>query len=241
MVLAGSVVAVFLAAVLGGATGFASSLLATPFLLLSGLDLASVVVVNLVATLVTRVVVVARDRHTVDRSRVLRLGLGCAPGAWAGAVVIGLLDPGVLRVAAGLLVTVLGIALFVTQRVGFAHRPGPAAELGTGIAGGFLSTSTSLNGPPVAILLQQQRLDPAHFIADLAAYFVIVNSVSLLILGLYDRIPAHLLWPTLPVLILAALLGNQVGSRLTRLMPDTVFRTVTVVLVVASGLATVVS
>jgi uncharacterized membrane protein YfcA len=112
------------------------------------------------------------------------------------------------------------------------------AELGTGIAGGFLSTSTSLNGPPVAILLQQQRLDPAHFIADLAAYFVIVNSVSLLVLGLHDRIPAHLLWPTLPVLILAALLGNQVGGRLTRFMPDAVFRTVTVVLVVVSGLVT---
>jgi len=238
LLLIGSVVAVFCAAVLGGATGFAASLLATPFLLLSGLDLASVVVVNLVATLVTRVVVVVRERHTVDRSRVLRLGLGCAPGAWAGALVIGLLDPAVLRVAAGLTVTVLGTALFVTQRVGFAHRPGAAAELGTGIAGGFLSTSTSLNGPPVAILLQQQRLDTAHFIADLAAYFVIVNSVSLLVLGLQDRIPAHLLWPTLPVLILAALLGNQVGGRLTRLMPDAVFRTVTVVLVVVSGLVT---
>lgn len=111
-----------------------------------------------------------RERHTIDRSRVLRLGIGCAPGAWVGAVVIGLLDPAALRVGAGVLVTVLGIALFVTQRVGFSHRPGPVAEGCTGIAGGFLSTSTSLNGPPVAILLQRQRLDPAHFIADLAAY-----------------------------------------------------------------------
>jgi uncharacterized membrane protein YfcA len=40
------------------------------------------------------------------------------------------------------------------------------------------------------------------------------------------------------VLILAALLGNQVGGRLTRFMPDAVFRTVTVVLVVVSGLVT---
>ena len=241
MVLVGSVMAIFVASILGGLTGFASSLLATPLLLLAGLDLASVVVVNLVATLASRAVVVARDHHRIDRPRVLRLGIACAPGAWAGAVVVGLLDPELLRVGAGVLVVVLGVALLLTHRLESPYRPGRVVTLGTGLVGGFLSTSTSLNGPPVAILLQQLRLTPPNFIADLAAYFVVVNSVSLLILGAQERIPAALLWPTLPVLIAVAIIGNQIGRRLTGVIPAAAFRVVTIGLVIASGLVTAVS
>lgn len=239
--LLGGAVAIFLASILGGVTGFATSLLSTPLLLLSGFDLVSIVVVNLVATLASRIVVVVRERARIDRRRVLLLGLGCLPGAWAGAVVIGALDPGLLRVAAGTLVVVLGVALLLTRHSGARYRPGRGVTLATGVAGGFLSTSTSLNGPPVAILLQQLRLPPARFIADMAAYFVLVNSVSLAVLGVQNRIPGDLLWPVLPVLTVAAILGNQVGSRLTAVIPAETFRTVIIVVVIASGVATAVS
>ncbi|WP_170918034.1 MULTISPECIES: sulfite exporter TauE/SafE family protein [unclassified Pseudonocardia] len=216
-------------------------MLSTPLLLLSGLDLASVVVVNLVATLASRVVLVVRDRARIDRTRTVLLGLGVVPGAWAGAVVVGALDAELLRVGAGVLVVVLGVALLVTHRLGAAYRPGRWVQLATGLAGGFLSTSTSLNGPPVAILLQQLHLPPPRFIADLAAYFVVANSVSLLILGVQRRIPVELLWPTLPVLIVAAIAGNQVGRRLTDVIPAAAFRTVTIVVVIVSGLVTAIS
>ena len=238
MTLAVSVVAVLLAAVLGGATGFASSLLSTPLLLLAGLDLASVVVVNLVATLVSRLVVVVREREHISRARVLLLALGSAPGAWCGAVVVGLLDPDVLKVGAGGLVAALGVALLLTHRSESAWRAGRTVRFGAGLLGGFLSTSTSLNGPPVAILLQKERLAPLNFIADLAAYFVVTNSVSLVILAGRGQIPTGLLWPALPILIVAAVAGNQVGRRLTTLIPAPTFRILTTVLVIVSGLVT---
>ena len=238
MILAGSVLAVLLASVLGGATGFASSLLATPLLLIAGLDLPSVVVVNLVATLVSRLVVLVREREHVDRRRVLLLGLGSAPGAWCGAVVVGLLDPGALKIGAGALVAALGVVLLLTHRSESSYRPGRPVQFGAGLLGGCLSTSTSLNGPPVAILLQNERLAPVNFIADLAAYFVVTNSVSLLILAGRGQVPTALLWPALPILIVAAVVGNQLGRRLTTRIPAPAFRIVVIVLVIASGLVT---
>lgn len=238
MVLVASAVAVVLASVLGGATGFATSLLSTPLLLLAGLDLSSVVVVNLVATLVSRLVVVVRDWSYVDARRVASIATGAVPGAWIGAMVTGRLDPQVLRVGAGVAVALLGVLLLLAPRIGGSRRPGRALRVGAGLTGGFLATSTSLNGPPVAILLQREGLEPRRFIADLAAYFVVGNAVSLLILGLHGRFAAALLWPDLPVLIVAAVLGNQMGRRLTGRIPATSFRLVTCVLVIASGVVT---
>lgn len=238
MVLVASAVALVLASVLGGATGFATSLLSTPLLLLAGLDLPSVVVVNLAGTLVSRLVVVVRDRSRVDISRVVPIVVGVLPGAWLGAMITGRLDPQVLRVGAGVAVALLGVVLLLAPRVVTSRPSSRALRAGAGVAGGFLATTTSLNGPPVAILLQREGLAPRAFIADLAAYFVVGNTVSLVILAIHGRIPVGLLWPELPVLIVAAVLGNQMGRRLTGRISATSFRMVTCVLVIASGLVT---
>lgn len=240
VVLAASAVALVLASVLGGATGFATSLLSTPLLLLAGLDLRSVVVVNLAATLVSRLVVLVRDRAFVDLSRVVAVAAGVVPGAWAGALVTGRLDPHVLRVAAGVVVAVLGAVLLLAPRFAGRRPPSRALRVTAGLVGGFLATSTSLNGPPVATLLQRERLEPRRFIADLAAYFVVGNTVSLVVLGVQGHIPVAVLWPALPVLIVAAVVGNQLGGRLTERISAASFRLVTCLLVIASGVVTAV-
>lgn len=41
----------------------------------------------------------------------------------------------------------------------------------TGAISGYFSTTTSLNGPPVVLLLGRAKLPPLSFIADLAGYF----------------------------------------------------------------------
>jgi len=107
--------------------------------------------------------------------------------------------------------------------------------------GGFLSTSISLNGPPVAILLHRTRLEPVQFVADFAGYFVVTNTVSLLILGVHGAIPTSILWPALPALVVAALIGNRLGTRLTTRIPQAMFRTVVSALIVASGIVVIVS
>lgn len=233
-------VTLLVASTVGGMTGFAASLVSTPALLLIGYDVPQIVVINLTATLVTRFAVLLRLHRRVDRGRVAALGAGAVPGAVAGVAVVGYLDEQALRTGTGVVVTVIGLVLLLAgDRLRF--RPGTPSTTAAGLLGGFLSTTTSLNGPPVAVLLDRCRLDPAEFVANFAGYFVVTNVVSLALLGAQGRVPPDILWPALPVLVLAAIVGNRLGGALTDRVPVATFATVVKLLVVASGIATLLS
>ncbi|NKQ54001.1 sulfite exporter TauE/SafE family protein [Amycolatopsis sp. K13G38] len=231
---------VLLASVIGGITGFATSLLSAPCLLLLGFGIAEVVVVNLVATLVSRVAVLLLSRHLVDWRTVALLTMGSAPGAAAGAFTVGYLDQHVLKTVTGIVIAVLGVYLLLRSEQR-AAVPGKQAYVGVGVVGGYLSTSISLNGPPVALLLGRAGLTPARFVADFAGYFVGTNAISLALLALNGRVPGAVLWPALPLLAVAAVAGNQIGVRLTPVIPRRAFALAVKLLVIASGVVTAVS
>jgi len=203
-------VCVGFASIVGGATGFGTALIATPLMLLVGLSVPEVILVNLVVALVTRSAVTFRLRAHVTWSRVGLFALGSIPGAWAGAEVLHVLPVHYLKPAAGVLVVLCGISMAVPNRV-TPRSPSPATQAATGAVGGFLSTTTSLNGPPPVLLLTRARVPPLVFIADLAGYFTAVSAVSLIILGARGQIPHSILWPALPLFVAAGLFGNVGG------------------------------
>ncbi|TNC25737.1 sulfite exporter TauE/SafE family protein [Amycolatopsis alkalitolerans] len=231
---------VLLASVVGGAAGFATSLLAAPLLLLLGFGVREVVVVNLTATLVTRALALVLYRRLVDWRGVAALVAGSAPGAVAGAFTVPYLNQQVLKTVTGVVICALGLFLLL-HRPRSAPPPGCGLYACVGAVGGYLSTSISLNGPPVAMLLDRARLPPSRFVADFAGYFVGTNAISLAVLGLHGQIPGSLLWPALPLLAAAAIAGNQIGARLTTVIPRHAFQVVVKCLVIASGVATAVS
>ncbi|WP_233224917.1 sulfite exporter TauE/SafE family protein [Nocardia sp. MDA0666] len=233
------VVCLAFAAVVGGATGFGTALVATPLMLLVGMDVATVVVVNLVAGLITRVVVAVRMRQHMDRRRVRMLCLGSIPGALAGALLVAYLPEDLLKPAAGVAIMACGVWLALPRRAE-PRELSVTAQAATGAVGGFLTSTTSLGGPPPVLLLQQARVPPSTFIADLAGYFVVTNSFSLVVLLLNGAAPSRLPLLVVPAFVAAASLGNSVGLRLARLMPAAVFRAVVIALVIAAGAATLV-
>ncbi|MFD9963221.1 TSUP family transporter [Amycolatopsis sp. NPDC058986] len=231
--------AVAASSLIGGATGFATSLLSTPGLLLLGYDVPFVVTVNLAATLVSRILVVCRSWRAIEPKRIALLVAGSAPGAVLGAVTVGAVPVHVLRIFAGVVVALLGLLLLLptTDKAG----PGRAGHVATGLASGYLATSVSLNGPPVAALLSAANLPVRAFIANLACYFISTNLISLGALAVTGGIPRHGLLPVLPVLLGAAIVGNQLGTAVSSRVPRKVFKYVVAGLVVVSGVVTAVS
>ncbi|WP_255269783.1 TSUP family transporter [Actinomadura madurae] len=75
---------IFLAALLGGATGFGFGLVAAPSLLAAGLPLREVVAANLAIALLTRLAAVPRLRRHLVWPRAARLIGGAVPGILAG-------------------------------------------------------------------------------------------------------------------------------------------------------------
>jgi uncharacterized membrane protein YfcA len=166
--------------------------------------------------------------------------LGSIPGAWAGAVVLDVLPLHILKLEAGVLAVLCGISMIVPNR-GEPHTPSPVAQAATGAVGGFLSTTTSLNGPPPALLLARAGVPPLVFIADLAGYFTVVSAVSLIILAARGQIPHSILWPALPIFVAAGLLGTVGGLWIAHRLPAGVFRSAVIVLVIVAGALTALS
>jgi len=95
--------------------------------------------------------------------------------------------------------------------------------------------------PTAGSAAQSWRIPPLSFLADLAGYFIVTNTMSLGILQVRDEIPHAVLWPMLPVFVAAAVVGNVVGLRIAGLLPTKVFRAAVIALVIAAGALTIAS
>lgn len=230
---------IFVGMLIGGVTGFGSSLVTTPFLLLLGVPLPLLVTANLIMVLVTRVGMVARLRDSVTLRRPLMLILGSVPGLYLGTTLLVWVNVTTLKRAAGVM-TILAVIVQVWNARRPPPQPIPGAPLVAGLLGGILGVTTSLNGVPPAILLARDRLAPRAFQAALAVYFVASNAIALGLLAMHGRFVAAALLPIafwLPV----ALLGNILGSTLGVRLPDRTFRTLTYVVVFAASVTTVIT
>lgn len=228
------------ASVIGGATGFGTALIATPLMLTAGIGLPETVAVNLVVALVTRVGVTVQLRRHITWRRVAVLGAASVPGAWLGVRTLGLLPEQHLQPAAGAITVLCGLAMALPT-THHARPPSALASATAGAIGGYLSTTTSLNGPPVVLLLGRAKLPPLGFIGDLAGYFVITSTVSLALLWTGTGIDLPGLAPLLTVCTVAGVAANQAGIAIATRLPTHVFRSAVIALVVIAGLLTIVT
>lgn len=229
---------IFVGMPIGGVTGFGSSLVTTPFLLLLGVPLPLVVTANLTLVIATRVGVAMRWHTHITPRRPLLLVLGSIPGLYLGTVLLTRVDGATLKRTAGIV-----ILLAVSAQVWNARRPQtapiPGATLVAGLLGGILGVTTSLNGVPPAILLARDRLAPRAFQADLAVYFIASNALALALLAVRGRFVTAAFLPLvlwLPVALLGNIVGGSIGTRL----PDRTFHTLTYVIVFLAGVITIV-
>ncbi|SFQ21838.1 MULTISPECIES: sulfite exporter TauE/SafE family protein [Actinomadura] len=230
---------IFLAALLGGATGFGFGLVAAPSLLAAGLPLREVVAANLAIALLTRLAAVPRLRRHLVRPRAARLIGGAVPGILAGLAVRGTLDTGVLKIGVGLVA--IGAALAIAFRPGDRDGApaGAATTLAAGAGGGFLGVTTSLNGVPPALLLTRDRVEQMSFVADLTVYFIVSNALTLALLTATDPDVLAPLGRYVAFWLPAGILGNQLGIRAAGRIPYRVFRGISLGVILTAGCATI--
>jgi uncharacterized protein len=205
---------------------------------LSGFSLPFVVTANLTLSLVTRIAVARRLRDHITWPRATLLVAGSIPGLYLGARTLTGVDPRPIKVAIGVLVMALAVLLVRASR-GAAQRPVPGAVLGAGFAGGFLGAVTSLNGVAPALLLTRDRLPPVALIADLAAYFVISNTIGLGVLTATGGISTRALWPACVLWVPGAVAGNLAGVAVAPRVPEQHFRRLTLAVVFVAGAVTI--
>jgi uncharacterized protein len=172
------------------------------------------------------------ESHRVATHGLARLLVPALPGLGAGLVVLSALSKEALQVGVG--VAVILAAAWQLRRRAAIRLPAVVA----GFLSGALTTSISVNGPPLALWLESQEVPPAQFRATLAAAFLILDlaGVALLVAseGL-DTADAGLLVPLLACVIVGYALG-AVGFR--RLDAER-FSAVVLAIVMCTGVASV--
>jgi uncharacterized membrane protein YfcA len=214
------------AACIQGAVGFGMALLAAPLLTLVDRSFAPAPLV--LAVLPLSVLVAQRDWAHLDRRGLAWAIGGRLPGVMLGGVAAALLSQHTLALVLGLGVLVAVSLSMVTARL----RPTPGTLVSAGFASGFMGTTTSIGGPPMALVYQ--RSDGPAFRSTLAIYFAAGAVMSLTALAFAGRVGAHelrlglLLWP-------GVVLGFLLSKPLTRYLDDG--RTRAVVLAISAAAA----
>jgi uncharacterized protein len=173
------------------------------------------------------------ESHRVATHGLARLLIPAVPGLAIGVVVLAALSKESLQVGVGVAV----IAAAVWQRRWTRVRI-PAAV--AGFVSGVLTTSISVNGPPLALWLESERVPPASFRATLAASFLLLDVAGVaLILAREgaDTVDLGRLGP----LLACVLAGYALGAVGFRRLDAERFSAVVLVIVLCTGLASVVA
>jgi uncharacterized protein len=199
------------AACIQGAAGFGMALLAAPLLTLLDRSFAPAPLV--LAVLPLSVLIAQRDWAHLDRRGLAWAIGGRLPGVVLGAVAAAALSQHTLALVLGLgVLAAVGLSM-VTARL----RPTPGTLVSAGFASGFMGTTTSIGGPPMALVYQ--RSDGPAFRSTLAIYFAAGAVMSLTALAVAGRVGAHelrlglLLWP-------GVILGFLLSRPLTRYLDE---------------------
>ena len=153
--------------------------------------------------------------------RIIPILVGMLPGIGIGALVLTSLQPGWIKLATYAMI----LPLILVQAAGW-RRPiqfgwTVGFPFGTGL--GLLYSVTTISGPPLAILFNNQGLVKHEFRAGLALVRVVESSVTALVyyrLGLFIHDSANVLLALIPGVVV----GIPLGAYLIRRMPSETFR-----------------
>ena len=203
----------FGAAFVGTISGFGFALLIVPPLAFFVGAKEAVVLSNVLGSAWLMTMFVRLRREVVWRTAI-PLAIAAFAGMPFGLLVLELVSERVLQVILGVNVLAATILLWRGVRLDVHGR---VVDGVAGFISGVLNTSTSMNGPPIVLHLQNQGLAPTPFRATIAAFFVSSSLFTLALYALSGRIGGYELFAFslgLPGLALGYLGGSLVVKRL---------------------------
>lgn len=210
------------AAIINGGLGYGFSSITVPLalLFLSNRQLNPALVLIEVA-LNAYVLWVNRDALGVVWRRVVPIVAGLVPGVIIGTLIVSRVSPSWLK----LWTYAVLLPLILVQAAGFRRpiRSERAIGLPFGLGLGVLYSVTTISGPPLAVLLNNQGLAKREFRAALGFIRLAESSftaIAYLTAGLVTTGSMRLIPQILP----SVLIGVPIGERLIRRMPAETFR-----------------
>src|SRR5204862_2700108 len=210
------------AAVVNGGLGYGFSSITVPLALLFLTNrVLNPALVLIEVALNAWVLFVNRDALPVIWRRVLPIVIGLLPGVIAGTLIVTRVSPAWLKLGTYLVL----LPLILVQAAGYRRpiRSESAIGLPFGLGLGVLYSVTTISGPPLALLLNNQGLDKREFRAALGFIRLAESSftaIAYLSAGLITT-QSNLL---IPQILPSVLVGVPIGAALIRQMKVETFR-----------------
>ncbi|MBN1389038.1 MAG: sulfite exporter TauE/SafE family protein [Candidatus Thermoplasmatota archaeon] len=221
-----------LACFVQGLVGFGSGLIMVPILVLM-IDPRVVVPATLMNGLVMNGVLAIEARRSIQSRRIAPILLGAVIGLPLGTFLLLILPGDILKVAIGSVIVIFGSILL--SGISIRMKKEKVIGVPVGFISGVLNGSISMSGPPVILFFSDLGVKKANFRANLVTYFFLLNILTLIafaVAGLIHEEVLVLFAVTLP----ASLVGIYVGTRVSKVVKEALFRKLALVLVIAAGL-----
>lgn len=212
------------AATVNGALGYGFSSLTVPVALLffSNKTLSPALVLTELAVNGWLVLLNRRSLASVHR-RTLPILVGLLPGVLVGSFLLTSVNAGWLKFGT----YVVLLPLILLQAAGFRRRIDAEHLAGypLGFGVGTLYATTTISGPPLALMFNNQGMRKEEFRAALGTVRVVETTLTAIVyamLGLYSSSSLALVVPVAP----AVLLGLPLGTYLMKRIPSETFRRV---------------
>jgi len=150
-----------------------------------------------------------------------------------------------LKLGAGIIVTLLAVYLLATgkKRTGDGNSSplGPlGVDLGVGIATGIMTTTLGMTGPAVALYLTYLHATRQVTRSAIYGLFVFAYTFGLMAQAMLVGIASNT-WMWAIALSPAAYIGTLAGNKVSNSLNPGVFRMLILVVLIASGIAAIIS
>ena len=210
-----AVIVVIAGSALQSISGFGLAVVASPILVLINPNFLPAPLLALGFTL--SLLNCIRYRHDLNFSHIKLALLARIPGSILGIYLLSLLPTIFFSISFSLLI--LLSVLLNYRRIAIDHCQRNLVF--AGFFSGLMATTTSVGGPPMALVYQHNRLNTVR--ADLGLYFLIGTLISLAVLFTSDNISEAQVWLTLPLIpalfvgfALSFFLDNYLGHYLAQ-------------------------
>jgi uncharacterized membrane protein YfcA len=239
--LAVAAIAALAGAALQSAGGFGFALVLGPALVAARGPQEAVTALLVLGVVLNLLVLGAERRKPAVRWRdVAPMAVAALPGLAAGAVLVGVMSKSTLQIVIG--VAVLAAAVAARSRRSPAQRPlSRTTTVPAGLLAGALTTSTGVNGPPLALWLQARGARPLEVRDSLAAGFALLNVAGAIAIAAAGGSAATLDAGALALLLPLTVAGHAVGRRVLDGLGEERLARLTFTLVLVAGAASVVA
>lgn len=232
-----ALIIVGVSALIQGITGFGFALIAVPLMsvFMVPKDIVPMVVVF---SLIMNIIMFMKKREPIVFSEFKLILIFGILGIPFGVYLLNILSPDIIRFFAALLIIATSIALMWGWELKSKNE-----NISTAVAGflsGFLNGSTSMSGPPIVLLLANQKVGKETFRSYLPTYGIVTNLITLGIFMLSGNLNFNL-FKTTVLLSPALLVGLWIGMIVIRFINEKFFRKLSLMLILVTGLYALVS